>query len=61
MRNSKRLWPMLFLVAASRIGRTLRPTYSFVSMTEISEYVLTAEQYAQRLARRTVCCEVIIR
>ncbi len=34
---------------ASRLGRALRPTYSFVSMTEISEYVLTAEQYAQRL------------
>lgn len=36
---------------ASRLGVALRPTYSFVSITEISEYVPTLEQYAQRLLR----------
>ncbi|NLF71808.1 MAG: heme-dependent peroxidase [Candidatus Anammoximicrobium sp.] len=34
---------------AGRLGTALRPTFSFVSMTEVSEYVLTAEQYAKRL------------
>ena len=34
---------------ASRLGPALLPTYSFVSMTEVSEYVPTVEQYAQRL------------
>jgi chlorite dismutase len=34
---------------ASPLGRALRPTYSFVSVTEISEYVPTVEQYAQKL------------
>lgn len=34
---------------SSRLGPALEPTYSFVSMTEISEYVPTLEQYAQRL------------
>ena len=34
---------------AGRLGRALRPTYSFVSMTEVSEYVLTSQQYAERL------------
>lgn len=34
---------------AGRLGPALRPTYSFVSMTEISEYVFTAQQYAERL------------
>ena len=34
---------------AGRLGPVLRPTYSFVSMTEISEYVPTVEQYAQKL------------
>src|SRR5690606_17100730 len=33
----------------SRLGETLEPTYSFVSLSEISEYVPTPEQYAQRL------------
>jgi chlorite dismutase len=32
------------------LGSALRPTYSFVSMTEVSEYVPTVEQYRQRLA-----------
>jgi chlorite dismutase len=34
---------------ASKLGVALRPNYSFVSMTEISEYVPTVEQYAARL------------
>jgi chlorite dismutase len=33
------------------IGAALKPTYSFVSITEISEYVPTVEQYAERLQR----------
>ncbi|QDU89942.1 putative heme peroxidase [Pirellulimonas nuda] len=32
-------------------GGVLQPAYSFVSVTEISEYVPTVEQYAQRLAQ----------
>src|SRR5687767_4748781 len=36
---------------ASRLGPALVPTYSFVSVSEISEYVPTLEQYAQRLVR----------
>jgi len=35
----------------SAIGSSLKPTYSFVSITEISEYVPTIEQYAERLKR----------
>ncbi len=31
------------------LGVALEPTYSFVSMTEVSEYVPTVEQYGQRL------------
>ena len=34
---------------ASALGPALRPTYSFVSITEISEYVPTVEQYAEKL------------
>ncbi|MCA9175616.1 MAG: heme-dependent peroxidase [Planctomycetales bacterium] len=34
---------------ASDLGPALRPTYSFVSVTEVSEYVPTIEQYAARL------------
>ncbi len=36
---------------AGRLGPALQTTYSFVSMTEISEYVPTVEQYAARLVR----------
>jgi hydrogen peroxide-dependent heme synthase len=36
---------------ASRLGTVLEPTYSFVSITEVSEYVPTPEQYAARLQR----------
>jgi len=34
---------------ASALGTAFAPTYSFVSITEISEYVPTAEQYAEKL------------
>ena len=34
---------------ASRLGPALLPGYSFVSMTEISEYVPSVEQYGERL------------
>jgi hydrogen peroxide-dependent heme synthase len=34
---------------ASPLGSTLEATYSFVSLTEISEYVPSVEQYADRL------------
>ncbi len=35
----------------SAIGSALKPTYSFVSITEISEYVPSIEQYSERLQR----------
>lgn len=35
----------------SAIGAALKPAYSFVSISEISEYVPTVEQYAERLQR----------
>lgn len=34
---------------ASPLGAALVPTYSFVSVTEVSEYLPTADQYADRL------------
>ncbi len=34
---------------ASSLGTALNATYSFVSMTEVSEYVPSVEQYAKRL------------
>ena len=36
-------------VRGSRLGSALQPTYSFVSITEVSEYVPTEEQYAEQL------------
>ena len=36
---------------ASKLGTVLIPTYSFVSITEVSEYVPTVDQYAARLQR----------
>jgi hydrogen peroxide-dependent heme synthase len=36
---------------ASRLGAALVPTYSFVSITEISEYVPTLEQYGKKLVQ----------
>ena len=34
---------------ASRLGPVLVPCYSFVSLTEVSEYAPTVEQFGQRL------------
>ncbi|MBS0201815.1 MAG: heme-dependent peroxidase [Planctomycetes bacterium] len=39
---------------SSPLGTALRPVYSFVSITEISEYVPTIEQYAERLQHEGV-------
>lgn len=39
-------------IQASAIGPALIPSYSFYSITEISEYVPTADQYAQTLRER---------
>ncbi|MEX2358640.1 MAG: hydrogen peroxide-dependent heme synthase [Pirellulaceae bacterium] len=36
---------------ASDLGPAILPTYSFVSITEISEYVPSLEQYAERLVK----------
>ncbi len=36
-------------LSAGPLGVALEPTYSFVSLTEVSEYVPTVEQYGQRL------------
>ena len=36
-------------IRASILGPALVPTYSFVSITEVSEYVPTLEQYGERL------------
>jgi chlorite dismutase len=36
-------------IRSCALGSVFRPTYSFVSITEISEYVPTSEQYADRL------------
>ena len=38
-------------IRASKLGTALVPAWSFVSITEVSEYVPTAEQYAERLRR----------
>ena len=38
-------------IRASRFGPVLKPTYSFVSITEVSEYVPTVEQYTGKLKR----------
>lgn len=36
-------------IRTSPLGAALVPAYSFVSITEVSEYVLTVEQYGERL------------
>ncbi|MFK7769652.1 MAG: hydrogen peroxide-dependent heme synthase [Mariniblastus sp.] len=36
---------------ASPLGRAITPTYSYVSISEISEYALSVEQYGERLKR----------
>lgn len=41
-------------ILASALGPALRPTYSFVSLTEVSEYVPTAERYGDRLVEEGV-------
>lgn len=38
-------------IRASLLGPALKPSYSFVSITEVSEYVPTVEQYAEKLRR----------
>ena len=38
-------------IRASKLGPVLQPTYSFVSITEISEYVPSVEQYGAKLRR----------
>lgn len=38
-------------IRSSRLGPALQPAWSFVSITEVSEYVPTVEQYADRLRR----------
>lgn len=38
-------------VRACGLGPALVPTYSFVSITEVSEYVPTIEQYSEKLVR----------
>jgi len=37
-------------LVASPLGAAIEPAYSFVSVTEVSEYVPTVEQYGRRLA-----------
>jgi len=36
-------------IRSSKLGAALEPVYSFVSITEVSEYVPTVEQYAEKL------------
>lgn len=36
-------------LSATSLGTALTPTYSFVSITEVSEYVPTVEQYSEKL------------
>jgi len=38
-------------IRSSPLGPALRPAYSFVSISEVSEYVPTVEQYAEKLQR----------
>lgn len=38
-------------IMASKLGAAIEPVYSFVSMSEISEYLPDKEQYAQKLIR----------
>lgn len=38
-------------IRSTKLGAALKPTYSFVSISEVSEYVPTMEQYAERLRR----------
>lgn len=38
-------------IRSTQLGPALKPSYSFVSISEISEYVPTLEQYSERLVR----------
>jgi chlorite dismutase len=38
-------------ILSTRLGRALIPTYSFVSMSEVSEYLPNKDQYAAKLIR----------
>jgi peroxiredoxin len=38
-------------LVSTRLGRALVPSYSFVSMSEISEYLPSKEQYAEKLIK----------
>ena len=38
-------------IRSSSLGTAMEPAYSFVSISEVSEYVPTVEQYAERLKR----------
>ncbi|MGY8771158.1 MAG: hydrogen peroxide-dependent heme synthase [Pirellulales bacterium] len=38
-------------IMSSELGAAIQPTYSFVSITEVSEYVPSLEQYGDRLVR----------
>ena len=40
---------ILQAIRACRLGGVLKPAWSFVSITEVSEYVPTVEQYAEKL------------
>ncbi|MCA9184508.1 MAG: chlorite dismutase family protein, partial [Planctomycetales bacterium] len=42
---------------AAQLGPAIVPTYSFVSVTEISEYVPTVQQYGERLVEEGVPAE----
>ncbi len=42
---------------SSRLGEFLEPVYSFVSMSEISEYVPTVEQFAEKLQREGLAAD----
>ncbi len=46
-----RIDAMLQSLRASGLGTALEPAYSFVSISEVSEYVPTIEQYSERLQR----------
>lgn len=39
-------------IRSSLLGPALEPTYSFVSISEVSEYVPTEEQYGEKLAKQ---------
>lgn len=44
-------------IRASQLGTVLAPVYSFVSITEVSEYVPSPEQYSARLMREGLAAD----